>query len=109
MALDRGRIVGWCDIVPRDMEGFRHTGGLGIGLLPEARGQGIGARLLEAAIGRARRRGIEKIELQVYASNRRARAVFRRHGFRVEGRRRRGRKLDGRYDDLILMALFTGD
>ena len=104
VAIEGRRIVGWCDAGPRDMEGFRHTVGLGMGLLPEARRRGIGSRLLRKAIAHCRRRGIEKIELQVYASNRAARALYREFGFRQEGRRVRGRKLDDKYDDVILMG-----
>src|SRR5438045_3121767 len=29
-----GAVVGWCDVLPRDLEGFRHCGMLGMGLLP---------------------------------------------------------------------------
>lgn len=101
-----GRIVGWCDAGPRPMEGFRHTVGMGMGLLPEMRGRGLGTRLVKGAIAHCRRqRGIEKIELQVYASNRAARALYRKFGFRQEGRRVRARKLDGKYDDVVLMGL----
>ena len=46
VATEGRRIVGWCDVAPREMEGFRHTGGLGMGLVPEMRGRGLGARLL---------------------------------------------------------------
>jgi len=56
------------------------------------------------AISLGRRRRIEKIELQVYASNRPARALYRKFGFAQEGRRIRARKLDGKYDDGILMG-----
>ena len=103
-ALDGKRIVGWCDAEPREMEGFRHTVGLGMGLLPEMRGRGLGERLLRKVIAHCRRRRIEKIELQVYASNRPARELYRRAGFKQEGRRVRARKLDGKYDDVILMG-----
>lgn len=98
------RIVGWCDAGLREMEGFRHTVGLGMGLIPEMRGRGLGSRLLRKAIARCRRRGIEKIELQVYASNRPGRALYRKAGFKQEGRRVRARKLDGKYDDVIHMG-----
>ena len=104
VAVEEGRIVGWCDAPSREMEGFRHTVGLGMGLLPEARGRGLGERLLRRAIAHCRRRKIEKIELQVYASNRPAIALYRKFRFRVEGRRVRARKLDGKYDDVILMG-----
>ncbi len=98
------RIVGWCDAGPRVMEGFRHTVGLGMGLLPQMRGRGLGERLLRKVIAQCRRRRIEKIELQVYASNPPARALYRKFGFKQEGRRVRARKLDGKYDDVILMG-----
>src|SRR5262245_18929075 len=38
-------VVGWCDIVRHQREGFRHVGTLGMGILPEYRGQGLGCRL----------------------------------------------------------------
>lgn len=105
---DRGSVAGWCDIIPVDMEGFRHVGRLGIGVRARDRGHGIGKRLMEAAIAEAPRRGIERIELEVFASNARAAALYRRFGFEMEGVRRRARKLDGVYENLIMMALFPG-
>jgi ribosomal protein S18 acetylase RimI-like enzyme len=106
VALDEGRVVGWCDVLPGEAAaGTAHIGRLGTGVLPDYRGQGIGRRLLEAAIARARERGLEKIELTVYSSNHRAIGLYRKAGFVEEGRRIRGRFLDGIYDDVLLMAL----
>jgi L-amino acid N-acyltransferase YncA len=99
-------VVGWCDVGPRSREGFRHTGELGMGLLAHARGQGLGRALLTEAITRARAWPLEKLELQVYASNQAARHLYQAVGFAVEGRRVRARKLDGAYDDVLLMGLF---
>jgi RimJ/RimL family protein N-acetyltransferase len=76
-----------------------------MGLLPEYRGRGLGRRLAEAAVAAARERGMERIALEVFASNTRAIALYERLGFRHEGVLRRARKLDGRYDDNVLMAL----
>ena len=50
--------------------------------------------------------GFEKIELSVYATNAPARALYERVGFVLEGTRVRGRKVDGRYDDVHMMAWF---
>jgi RimJ/RimL family protein N-acetyltransferase len=99
-------LVGWADIMQRPHEGFRHVGRLGMGLLPEARGRGLGERLLLAAIERAWEFGLERVELEVFASNTRARALYEKLGFVVEGMKRKIRKLDGEYDDDVLMALF---
>jgi RimJ/RimL family protein N-acetyltransferase len=105
LALDGAHVVGWCDVIPEQHPGHRHAGALGMGLLPEFRGQGLGRRLLAATIEDARRFGLERVELSVYQSNARAQRLYASMGFVVEGVRRRHRKLDGAYDDNILMAL----
>jgi len=76
-----------------------------MGVLKSRRGKGIGRRLIEATIAGAKAVGLEKIELSVYASNKPAIALYRRVGFREEGRRLRGRLVDGIYDDVFIMAL----
>lgn len=106
VALDGERVVGWCDIVRRSLEGFRHVGGLGMGVMKDYRGQGIGEQLASAALQGARTIGLERVELDVYASNNAAIKLYEKLGFAVEGVHRRARKLDGQYDDLISMALF---
>lgn len=100
-----GDVVGWCDIVRMSFEGFRHAGRLGMGVLSDYRGRGLGRRLAVETITAARRVGIERIDLEVFASNAVAIALYRRLGFVTEGIRRRARKLDGQYDDNVVMAL----
>jgi RimJ/RimL family protein N-acetyltransferase len=102
---EAGAVVGWCDIARPMIEGFRHSGRLGMGLLPHVRGQGVGRRLAQATIDAARARGVERIELEVFATNRRAIRLYERLGFVHEGVRARARKLDGQYEDNVLMAL----
>lgn len=104
-----GTVVGWCVVERRTTEGVRHVGRLGIGMLPEARGRGLGRRLMAAVIDAARGKGMERIELEVFASNERAIALYERSGFAREGLKRRVRKLDGRYDDDVLMALLLDE
>ena len=106
VATEGSIVVGWCDVGRREREGFRHTAELGMGLRAKVRGRGLGSRLLRRIIALSRRCGIEKLELQVYASNVPARGLYQKFGFKVEGRRVRARKLDGRYDDIVLMGLF---
>ncbi|MDQ6830046.1 MAG: GNAT family N-acetyltransferase [Gemmatimonadota bacterium] len=98
-------VVGFCDVVRDTRAGFTHRGTLGMGLLPHARGRGLGKRLMAETIAAARAAGIERIELEVFASNVRARALYDSLGFVTEGLKRRSRKLDGVYDDDIFMAL----
>ena len=99
------RVVGWCDIVRVPMEGFTHTGRLGMGLLAPYRGQGIGRRLAAAAIEAARAAGMERIELEVLATNVNAIRLYEKLGFVHEGVKRRARLLDGAWDDNVMMAL----
>lgn len=106
VAVDDGdSVVGWCDIVRNPREGFRHCGQLGMGVTPDARGQGLGERLAKATIERAWDAGLERVELEVFASNEPAIRLYEKLGFVVEGVKRRARRLDGHYDDNIMMAL----
>ena len=104
-----GEVVGWCDIARHEREGFRHGGRLGMGLLPGFRGRGLGRALMSAALDAARALDFERVELEVFASNARALALYEALGFVREGVRRRARKLDGEYDDDVLMAIFLAD
>jgi len=110
VALSGRKLIGWCDAIPGlASAGTAHIGSVGIGLLAEYRGLGIGYRLLEAVIIAARKKGLEKLELSVNAGNKRGIALYQRFGFEREGRRRRGYFADDAYDDVILMALFLED
>ncbi|MBN2352099.1 MAG: GNAT family N-acetyltransferase [Spirochaetales bacterium] len=105
-ALDGETVVGWCDALPMRSEGFRHVGVLGMGVLPGHRGRGIGTKLIRLTIKHAKKvNGLEKIELQVYKSNATAISLYEKAGFFREGERIDARKLDGRYDNLVLMGL----
>jgi len=100
-----GRIVGWCDVERSPVPVYAHRGTLGIGMLAEVRGHGLGLRLIEAALAACRTQAIEHVGLAVFARNARALALYRKAGFREIGRRPRGKKLDGHYDDVVLMDL----
>jgi RimJ/RimL family protein N-acetyltransferase len=107
VAVDGERVVGHVDLNAHEREGFRHNAQLGMGLLPEFRGQGLGERLLELAIAGGRAAGLQRLELAVYASNAAAIALYEKSGFVREGVQRKARFLDGRHDDVILMVYFT--
>lgn len=104
VAVDDGTVVGWCDVVPLPRPIFAHVGTLGMGLLPDWRGRGLGTELMAAALEACRACGLERIELAVFADNERAQRLYARMGFVVEGVQSRRAKIDGRYRDEILMA-----
>ncbi|MEP6677968.1 MAG: GNAT family N-acetyltransferase [Betaproteobacteria bacterium] len=100
-----GQIVGWCDVRRETIDSYAHTGMLGMGVIAPWRGRGIGERLIRKTLDAARAAGFERIELSVYATNTRARGLYEKVGFAVEGTRVRGRKVDGEYDDIHMMGL----
>jgi putative acetyltransferase len=102
-------VVGWCDILPGVGQTRAHVGTLGIGLVPAARHQGIGARLMRAAIDGAWARGLTRIELSVRADNANAQALYKRLGFEPEGVRRHSVRVDGQYHDSLAMALLRDE
>lgn len=105
-ALKDERVVGWCDVFPEDNPRQSHRGGLGMGLLPEFRGQGIGSKLLDAVLKQAKQFGLEKVELNVYTTNLPAIALYKKFGFEQEGLIKKYRKLDGQYFDCLAMGKF---
>jgi len=101
-----GRVVGWCDIRPGEQEKNRHVGIMGLGIHKEHRGRGIGSKLVEEALKRAKEKNLAKVELHVFATNARAHALYKKLGLEEEGRQRRSVKIGNRLIDSILMGKF---
>ena len=108
-ALADGEVVGWCDALPKPLPIHRHVGVLGMGLLPAYRGQGIGRRLLQRTLEAARAGGLSRVELTVREDNVGAIALYEKFGFEAEGVQRNAFKVDGRYHNLIMMAVLFPD
>jgi ribosomal protein S18 acetylase RimI-like enzyme len=106
MAVVEDEVVGFCDILPNTGKGFTHVARLGMGVRLEWRRQGIGRRMLDACLSLSRRAGIEKVELEVFSDNVAAVRLYDSFGFGQEGLKVRGRKLEDRYQDVLLMALW---
>ena len=105
VALVNGEVVGWCDILPKPRPVFRHTGVLGMGIVEEHRGRGIGTALIRTALESARQRGLKRVELHVRENNKRAIALYEKFGFVREGLLRRDVFVDGAFESSLFMAL----
>jgi ribosomal-protein-alanine N-acetyltransferase len=74
---------------------------LTVGVLPAARRQGIGERLVLALVAEAGRRGAEELLLEVRIDNAAARQLYEKLGFAVIGTRR-GYYDQGRVDAVVM-------
>jgi len=102
-----GELVGQTSCKPvSTRRALRHAVTLGISVRRDWRGRGVGGALVAAAIAWAERVGVRRIELNVFARNARAIALYERHGFAIEGRRRAAICTNGEYlDDLVMARL----
>ncbi|MCK1542518.1 GNAT family N-acetyltransferase [Bradyrhizobium sp. 179] len=102
------QVVGWCDVLPNLRRTVSaHCATLGMGLLPEYRGHGIGRKLIERALHAAFVFGFKRIELTVREANFNAIALYKRVGFETEGLHRKAVLIEGDYENTLSMALIA--
>lgn len=87
MAEENGRAVGHAFLDPMGLKATRHVFQLSIVVHPGFTGRGVGAALMSDLLSWARSDSkVGKIELIVRATNARAISLYRRFGFKREGR-----------------------
>ena len=106
VAIYDDKVVGWCDVIPNKNPIYAHCGTLGMGVSVDYRGQGIGTKLIHEILCCAKKLGLERVDLQVFESNKNAVRLYEKVGFIMEGKQVKAAKIDGRYDNHISMALF---
>lgn len=106
VAEQEGRILCMANVEAGPQSRRRHIGSVGISIRPEWRGLGLGSAVIRAMIDwAAAHPDIEKLQLGVWSRNTHALALYRKMGFREEGRKVRDvRYAGGYYDDCIIMA-----
>jgi L-amino acid N-acyltransferase YncA len=105
LVADRGgALVGWASLNPFNPRAcYDHVGDFSLYVERGARGSGVGRRLLEALIARARALGYHKLVLAAFPYNAAGCALYQRCGFRTVGIYREQGMLDGKWVDVILM------
>jgi RimJ/RimL family protein N-acetyltransferase len=103
-------IVGHVDLKGSKLRTGLHRCELGLGIEEPWRGLGLGSRLMDAAIAFARAEPrLHWIDLNTFADNERARALYQRKGFIEVGRIRDRFRLDGQCIDDVQMSLRVKD
>lgn len=104
----RNKIIGLIRLNNYDLRKSSHIGILTIYINKKWRGKGIGKSLMNELIEWASENPvIEKIVLRVFSTNTNAIKLYRKAGFRQEGRFRKDLKIMGKYADSISMYKFV--
>jgi phosphinothricin acetyltransferase len=106
-----GAVVGWGSLnVFNPRRAYDHVAYFSLYVERSWRGRGVGRRLLDALVARARAIGYHKLVLSAFPFNEAGMQVYLRAGFREVGVYREQGLLDGKWVDTIVMEkLLTGD
>jgi ribosomal protein S18 acetylase RimI-like enzyme len=109
VAESAGAIVGTSEVNKGERKRCQHVGRVGISVLEKYRGIGCGTALLKSIIKWAKEdRIIEKLNLEVFASNTNAISLYKKLGFRKYGLSPKAIKINkDKYVDSILMYKFV--
>lgn len=99
-----GAILGRLSVSRDSHPASAHVADLGLMVAKDARRQGVGRSLLNAAADWAKGAGIRKLELHVFPWNEPAMRLYEREGFVREGYRTAHYARDGELVDAVLMA-----
>ena len=101
-----GVVIGASSVEKYSLRSEAHKGTLGIAIKSSYRGIGIGTQMIQVLVDESRKAGLKILLLDVFETNKMARHVYEKTGFREIGRVPRGIFRNGRYIDEIRMALF---
>ena len=105
-----GRVVGFARVMPYSPRPVYATvGEHAVYVARDARGAGLGRRLLDELVRTAERAGLHKLSSRVFTDNAASRAIHRAAGFEEVGIQRRHARLDGEWRDVVLVERLLGD
>ena len=104
VAVSEDRVIGNLGIAREPSRETRHIASLGMAVIEEWRGRGVGSALLAEAFRWAAWTGVEKIALSVYPHNQRAVNLYEKFGFVQEGTLTGHSKKSYGYEDEVLMG-----
>ena len=105
-----GRVAGFARVIrSSDRCAYAGVGEYTIYLAGDARGRGLGARLLDALAVAAEAAGYWKLIGKLFTTNEATIALARRCGFREVGVHLRHGRLDGEWKDVLLVERLLGE
>lgn len=100
-----GQVVGSIVLEPMANLRRRHAGSIALAVKGARQGQGIGGQLMRSAIDLADNWiNLTRLELTVFVDNERAVALYKKHGFEIEGEFADYAYRNGRYANVYSMA-----
>ncbi len=81
-----------------------HILNIGLHIITDYRGQGIGTQMLNVAITWAKKRGFKKLEADIFTINKKSLHLFERAGFVEEGTRQKRIRIGNQYIDEVLLG-----
>jgi L-amino acid N-acyltransferase YncA len=104
VAIADGNVVGWVALRSvSSREAYAGVAEVSVYVAEGARGQGIGASLLQTIVDQSEASGIWTLQAGIFPENRASIALHKRCGFRVVGVRRRVGQLAGVWRHVLLM------
>lgn len=104
VADEEGSLVGWAALSPvSDRCAYAGVAEASIYVATDARGQGVGSALMTALLEASEAAGIWTVQAGILPMNEPSLALAKRAGFREVGIRERIGKLDGAWQDVILL------
>lgn len=99
-----GAVLGWAVLSPVSSRCvYGGVAEVSVYVAADARGGGVGSRLLGALVEGAEAEGIWTLQAGIFPENEATLALHRKHGFREVGRRERIGRMDGRWRDTLLL------
>ena len=105
-----GRVIGAINVTQHLRPRLTHSGTLGMMVHPNAWGQGVGSKLMAAALDLSDNwLNLNRLELEVFTHNQPAIRLYEKFGFELEGTSRKAVFGDGRFLDEHVMARLHGN
>ncbi len=106
VAEDKDKLIGYIIAVGGTVKRTQHTAELVIGILSEYRGKGIGSKLFNNITNWAEKHNLSRLELTVVKDNLAGVKLYKKHGFEIEGTKKKSLIInDIAYDEYYMAKL----